>query len=98
MNDVKMIKKDAQINIQIGVGFLQKLQTLLINLINEHSQEEIDQLNEKIRKGEIELEEEWMNNIITISILISNIEQEAIKQDLTYTQSIEDSEINLKES
>jgi hypothetical protein len=97
MDDIQMIKKDAQINIQIGVGFLQKLQAMLVSLINEHSQEEINVLNESLKKGETEnLQEEWMNNIVTISILISNIEQEAIKQGMTYSQSIE--ETNLKEN
>lgn len=83
-----MIKKDAVINIKVGVGFLKKIQEALIDISSSYTEEEMDNLKNLIENKE-ELPEPWMNTVYTLSLLIRSIEEEAINQNLTYEEDVD---------
>ena len=41
---VKMLKKDALVPITIGTGFIQKLQSMLMTLLADRTEEEINEI------------------------------------------------------
>jgi hypothetical protein len=92
MDKMKMIKKDAVIDIKIGTGFFQKLQKLLLNVASDLTPEQL----EKYRKEAVaavssdDFSEDWMNNLTTISVLLKEIEVEAEKQGHTFESNLED--------
>lgn len=92
MDKIKMIKKDAIVDIKIGTGFLQKLQQLLISLTADLSPEQLELYKKESEslKNLDDFSEPWMLSITTLSILLKEIESEAEKQGLTYEGSIED--------
>lgn len=93
MDKIKMIKKDAIIDVKIGTGFIQKLQQLLMHIASEITPEQLEQYKQEsanFKDISHEFSEPWMNSLITISILLRDIESEAIIQGKTYEGSIED--------
>ena len=82
---IQYIPKDALIPIQVGAGFLQRLQKALIFLAADRTEEQIELLQEKIQKGLVE-EGSWMYHFETIQTLVSNIEQTAVEKKLTVTK------------
>jgi hypothetical protein len=94
---IKMIKTDASVSITVGSLFIQKFQTLLVSLSQEHTPEELKTLNELIKKGE-ELPEAWMDNIFTVSALVSALEQEIEKSGQYTEKDISDSDLITKKS
>ena len=93
MAKVTMIKKDAVVNIPIGTPFLLKLQQLLGFIVQDLSTEQIEEFKSLVEKNPTgELPELWMEHLKTVSILITSIEREAIKQELTYEQDISDAD------
>lgn len=77
-----LIKKDAKIPISLGVGFILRLQQLMVSLLIDRSKEEIQELNRLIDENKIP-EDTWMFHYATIGILVSAIEQSAINSGLT---------------
>jgi hypothetical protein len=90
-NTVTMMKKDAIINIQIGTGFLQKMQQVVAGLVSQHTKEEIDSFNELIKKGETEFSEEWMDHLFILSAFVHLVEKEAISQGATFEKQVDTS-------
>jgi hypothetical protein len=93
MDKIKMIKKNAIIDIKIGTGFIQKLQQLLIQIASELTPEQLEQYKKEtadFKDISHEFSEPWMNSLTTISILLRDIESEASIQGKTYEGSIED--------
>lgn len=88
MANVTMIKKDALINLQIGTGFLQKLQQVLVSLTEGRTEEELQNFKDLAESKAPEFPEIWMENIITVATIINEIEQSAIKQGQTYDQEM----------
>lgn len=86
MSTVTMIKKEAQIPLTVGSGFFQKIQQTLVALVAERSPEELDEFTE-LMKNQQELPESWMDNIVTLSTLVQEIEKSAIASGNTYEQS-----------
>lgn len=80
---IKMIKKDAVVKVDIGTGFIQKIQQLLIHVTNGLTQEDINEYK-KLLEEKAEFTKDWMEPLTTISILIKEIEQQAEKQGFTY--------------
>lgn len=87
---VTMMKKDAVINLQIGAGFLQKIQHVLSWMASDRKPEELDEFKSLIQKGETEFLEDWMDHLFTLSALVRTLEAEAIKQNATYEQDVND--------
>lgn len=93
MDKIKMIKKNAIIDVKIGTGFIQKLQQLLIQIASELTPEQLEQYKKEtadFKDISHEFSEPWMNSLTTISILLRDIESEASIQGKTYEGSIED--------
>lgn len=85
-----MIKQDAIIKIEIGTGFLQKLQKLFVFLASELTAEQLE-LYKKVaetKKPEEDFPEEWMDQLTTISVLLREIETKADEQGFTYEEEI----------
>ena len=89
MPEMTMIKKDASISITMGTSFILKLQKLFPYLIENISPEQLQNYKELVEKGIDDFPEIWMDHFTTISILISTIELEAVKQGATYKENIE---------
>jgi hypothetical protein len=84
MTTIQMLKKDAQINITVSTGYLQKIQQMLIFLVGQRTEQEMETLKDLITSNATELPEEWMEHIALLSSLITTIEQQAISQGATY--------------
>jgi hypothetical protein len=92
MDKIKMIKKDAVIDLKVGTGFIQKLQKVLMQVAADLTPEQLEQYKKEavsVSNGE-DFTEDWMDTLTTISLLIREIETEADKQGHTYEGSIED--------
>ncbi len=87
MEGTKMIKKDAQINITVGVGFLQKLHELMVSIISVRTEEEIQTLKSITDQGVTEFPEQWMEDFMTVTTLVKAIEQAADTQGFVYMSS-----------
>jgi hypothetical protein len=96
-NTVTMMKKDAIINLQIGTGFLQRIQQVLTALVSEHTEEELDQFTALVEKGQTtDFPEQWMDHLFVLSAFVRQVESEAIKQGATYDQDM--SNINVADN
>lgn len=89
---VKMIKKDAIINIGVGTGFLYKLQQAQLFMLQERTPEE--QANYATLLEKNALSEPWMEHLTTISALIREIEVQAEKSGQTYEDILPEVESN----
>lgn len=102
MSKVKMIKKDAKINIEIGTGFLQKLQKLMMYVVADLKEEDVKRYSEESKSYDaaVGFSEEWMEHLTTISILIKEIEEKAETQGAVYEKDIDEAiqEVNTEES
>lgn len=96
-NTITMMKKDAVVNIQVGSGFLHRVQQVLTKLIADQNNEELEEFKSLMAEGKYEFPEDWMNHIFTLSSFVSHIESEALKQGHTYEQSIEE-DVNIKDN
>jgi hypothetical protein len=88
MSKIKMIKKDAVVNVKIGTGFLKKIQEALLEISSNHTEEEVKAFG-AIVESKGELTEPWMETVYTLSLLIRAIEEQAIEQNLTYEEDID---------
>lgn len=90
MDKIKMIKKDAAIEIKIGAPFLQKIQKLLVYVASTITPEQLEQYKKEAEsfKSDSEFSEDWMEHITTLSILLKEIETKAEEQGFTYDQDL----------
>jgi hypothetical protein len=86
---VKMIKQDALIKIEIGTGFLKKLQHLLLHITQDLTPEQLENYKKVIEQGG-EFTEEWMDSLNTISFLLKEIEAKADEQGFIFEMNIDD--------
>lgn len=96
-NTITLLKKDAVINLQVGTGFLQKIQGTLTALASERTPEELKAFQDILEKGEMDFPEDWMDHLFVLSTLVRTLETEAVNQGLTYEEDI-DKVINTSES
>ncbi len=96
-NTVKMIKKDAVINIGIGTGFLQNLQKLLFYVAADLTQEQLDEYKRQA-EAQQDFTEDWMMHLTTISVLIRELEKCAEEQGHTYESELPSDETKQQES
>ena len=87
-----MIKKDARIKVEIGTGFLQKLQSLMIFIVTDLKEEDIKRYSEESKNYDeaVGFSENWMEHLATISMLIKDIEEKAETQGAVYEKDITD--------
>lgn len=78
MATIKTIKKDAIVKVDLGTGFIQKLQELMMFIANQHSTEELNKFKELATTGQPL--EDWMTHLTTISVLIREVEAKADEQ------------------
>ena len=91
MTKVKFIKKDAQITIKCGAGFVEKLHKLLAGLITDKTNEELDAFKKAVNDNTLtEFPELWMENVSIISSLISLLESEAEAQGQVFEEDIDE--------
>ena len=91
MSKVKMIKKNAVVDIKMGAGFLQKIQKIMFYIAAELTPEQVEQYKteaENFKEGS-EFSEDWMDHLTTISILVKEVEKEADKQGFVYEDDID---------
>lgn len=92
-NNVKMIKSDAIVTIEIGTGFLQKIQKIFLYLAKDITSEQLALYKELSEKKE-PFTEEWMDHLMTITILLKEIEDKAVEQGWTYDGELPNLENN----
>lgn len=97
---VKLIKKDAIVNITIGAGMIEKLVEVLSYFVKNIPSEKIDDYHkqledyQKISNKEKEFSEDWMQPVTTLSILLQEVNKQADLQNQTIVE--EDLETFLK--
>ena len=94
MDKIKMIKKDAVIQVGIGTGFLQQIQKVVLFLVKDIKQEQLEdykkQAELKSKDNSYEFTEEWMTAFTTLSILLRDIEQKADEQGHSYEADMDE--------
>jgi hypothetical protein len=96
MSTIKLLKKDAIIPVQIGAGFIQKLQSMLMSLVDERTEQELEIFKKLAENGQ-ELSEPWMEHVQLLMILLNEIDKAAEANGFTYESSVDDA-INQQES
>jgi len=86
---IKMIKQDAIIKIEIGTGFLQKIQHLLLHLTQNLTTEQLEEYK-KIVQEQKEFTQDWMDALNTISFLLREIETQADKQGFIFETDVDE--------
>lgn len=72
---VPFLKKDAVIPIEFGQSVVMRFNSLLYNLISDRKPEELERLREVYEKGE--QPEPWMENIVLLQALVSDLHAKA---------------------
>jgi hypothetical protein len=96
MATIKMLKKDALIPIQIGAGFVQKIQSVLLALVNDRTEQELETYQKHLEQQE-DFSEPWMENIHLLVVLISELDKSSQANNLTVDRTVDDA-INESES
>lgn len=87
MSNIKMIKKDASIQVTFGSGFIQKIQAIVVHMVNERTDEELAEF-QRLATAKEELTLEWMEHLSTMMLLMNEIETKAEEQGFTYDADI----------
>ena len=87
MSNIKMIKKDATIQVTIGSGFMQKIQAVVLYMVSERTDEELSEFQRQaVAKEELTLD--WMEHLSTMMLLMNEIETKAEEQGFTYDADV----------
>jgi hypothetical protein len=87
MSNIKMIKKDAAIQVTIGSGFMQKIQAVVLYLVSDRTDEELAEFQRQaVAKEELTLD--WMEHLSTMMLLMNEIETKAEEQGFTYDADV----------
>jgi hypothetical protein len=84
------IKSDALIDIKIGVAFYKDLQDSMYYLVNQHTDEELQQLADKLNNGQDQNLEDWEKAVQAVMLLCTEIEERAREQGKTEMVEIPD--------
>lgn len=87
MSNIKMIKQDAAIKVTFGSGFIQKIQAIVVHMVNERTDEELAEFQRLVTEKE-ELSLDWMEHLSTMMLLMNEIEVQAEEQGFTYDADI----------
>jgi len=87
MSNIKMIKKDAAIQVTIGSGFMQKIQAVVLYMVSDRTDEELAEFQRQaVAKEELTLD--WMEHLSTMMLLMNEIETKADEQGFTYDADV----------
>ena len=87
MSNIKMIKQDASIQVTFCSGFIQKIQAIVVHMVNERTDEELAEFQRQaVAKEELTLD--WMEHLSTMMLLMNEIEIQAEEQGFTYDADI----------
>ena len=87
MSKTRVLKKDAIINVEIGTGFVEKLQQLYIYMIMNLKKEDLEKY-QKLIADQKAFDEDWMEHLTTVGVLLNEITNQAEKQGQTYEQDV----------
>lgn len=76
---IKTIDHNAIVKIEIGTAFLQKLQRTYLYLAKDITLEQIEKFKQEAQNKE-EFSEDWMEPVMTLSVLLKEIEEKAEEQ------------------
>lgn len=86
---IKFLKNDAIVKIEVGSGFVQRIQQILMFVLKDIPQEKIEEYRQ-LTLDKKELTELWMEHVTTLSVLLKEIEEKADSQGLSYEMNPED--------
>jgi hypothetical protein len=89
MATIKMINKDALIPIQIGAGFVQKIQSVLLTLVNERTEQELEAYQKHVTEQQ-DLPEPWMEHMHLLIVILSELDKAAEAGGFTSERSVDD--------
>jgi hypothetical protein len=87
MSNIKMIKSDAAIQITFGSAFIQKIQAIVVHMVNERTDEELTEF-QRLAVAKEELTLDWMEHLSTMMLLMNEIETKAEEQGFTFDADI----------
>lgn len=94
MPTIKTIKKTAKVNLVIGTGFMNSIQKALIQIGSDKTKEELEIMNNVLKDtpegATPNFPEPWMDTMYTISLLITNIENQIIETNQFEEKEVED--------
>ena len=87
MSSIKMIKSDAAIQVTFGSAFIQKIQAIVVHMVNERTDEELAEF-QRLAVAKEELTLDWMEHLSTMMLLMNEIETKAEEQGFTFDADI----------
>jgi hypothetical protein len=90
MDKVTMLKPGI-LTINIGTGFMDRLQRLINYIGKDLTQEEIDEYSKLFKEGtpSDKYPKEWMTHIFNLTVLLKVVEDAAISQGLTFERDLD---------
>jgi len=82
-----MIKSDAAIQVTFGSAFIQKIQAIVVHMVNERTDEELAEF-QRLAVAKEELTLDWMEHLSTMMLLMNEIETKAEEQGFTFDADI----------
>jgi len=82
-----MIKSDAAIQVTFGSAFIQKIQAIVVHMVNERTDEELTEF-QRLAVAKEELTLDWMEHLSTMMLLMNEIETKAEEQGFTFDADI----------
>lgn len=82
MSTVKKIKADAQVSLTLGTPFIGSLQSALIWTMDQLTDEQQVELQEKLKTDDYLFDEPIMNHAVTLLLLVRAIEKKVIDEGL----------------
>lgn len=86
----EIIKSDALIDVKIGVAFYKDLQDAMYYLVNQHTEEELQNLADKLNNNRDQDLQDWEKAVQTVMLLCTEIEERAREQGKTEMTEIQD--------
>jgi hypothetical protein len=80
---LKFLKNDAIVKIQLGSGFIQRVQQIVVYILQDISEEKINEYKQLLIDKK-DVTEPWMEHVTTLSVLLREIEERADEQGLSY--------------
>lgn len=87
-------KPDAKVPLQMGTGFIQRLQELSVWLLSQVPPAELEELQELLEQGSEQFPKAWMNQYYTLAVLLGEIQQQAQAHGMTYQATQPDSSLS----
>lgn len=89
--NIKFLKTDAIVSVKIGSGFVQRLQQMLFFLLKDIPADKVEDYKKALegKTGFVDMPEPWMDHVLTLSVLLRQIETNSEEQGLTYEKDPE---------